>query len=308
MTSWWRQCIAFVRRHATPLTLIALLGASLALRLYRLGTPTDGIIFDESYYVQDARVLLGLPAQAHNLPSDAASFLDPNTEHPPLAKLIIAASIHCFGDNGLGFRLPSVFLSLVAIWSLYKIARALGATAAHGLGAAFILSFDNLAFIHGRIATLDVYVLAFGLLGTWLYLACAVELAALAFAIATLCKLNGVFAFGALGLFELGLVVREKKLPDRAALARFATMSAIYAAATICGLGALDGIGRRSRARSGTSRTWSASPAPFTRRARTARPTATRFVGGSTSRRSTTSKSPRRAAASRSTRSSFVAR
>jgi hypothetical protein len=34
-----------------------------------------------------------------------AGRLDPNTEHPPLGKLLIALSVLLFGDNGIAWRI-----------------------------------------------------------------------------------------------------------------------------------------------------------------------------------------------------------
>lgn len=212
-----------------------------ALRLYRLSKPDNGLIFDEVYYVQDARVILGLPVHLDHLHPGAQSGFDPNSEHTPLAKLIMAASMHLLGPTAFAWRLPSVILGTLSIWLVYKLVQALGGTKGQAQVAAFVLAFDNLAFVHGRIATLDIYVMTFMLLGTWLHVSRRYELAGIGFGLATLCKLNGLFGVAAIVLFEAGSLLGGKK---PAALLRslepLFVMVAVYVAFTFCALGALD--------------------------------------------------------------------
>ena len=95
------------------IALLLILIASVVVRVIWLDLPGRGLIFDEAYYVQAARTLLGwaVPEGAHY--AGKPPFLDPNTEHPPLGKLLMAASMAVFGDNGIGWRLPSVIAGLV---------------------------------------------------------------------------------------------------------------------------------------------------------------------------------------------------
>ena len=75
------------RRYATPgLLLVLLMVASLAVRLVRLDSPPIPLFDEGLFYLPAARsYLAGLP--------------DPNFEHPPLAKLSIAAGIALLGDT-----------------------------------------------------------------------------------------------------------------------------------------------------------------------------------------------------------------
>src|SRR3712207_465382 len=87
----------------TPWLLLLVINISLGLRVIWLDQPPGALIFDENYYVNAARVILGLPvaedAPYHGQPAG----IDPNSEHPPGAKLLIAASMWLFGDNALAW-------------------------------------------------------------------------------------------------------------------------------------------------------------------------------------------------------------
>jgi hypothetical protein len=107
-------------RDPGRVTLLLLL-AALVLRALWLNEPARGLIFDESFYVNAARVIVGLPAAVHYAGSPVG--LDPNTEHPPLGKLLMAASMSVFGDTGLGWRLPSLIAAMVALITVSKIVR-----------------------------------------------------------------------------------------------------------------------------------------------------------------------------------------
>jgi dolichyl-phosphate-mannose-protein mannosyltransferase len=235
----WERAMARFERLDLVLLAIATAGAS--LRLYRLAKPEGSLIFDECYYVQDARVILGEPVVLDHLPPRSLSGLDPNAEHPPLAKLLMALSMRLLGPTAFAWRLPSVLLGVVSIWAIYRLVLAIGGDRTQARFAAFVLAFENLSFVHGRIATLDVYVLAFMLLGTWGYVAGLYEVAGLLFGVATLCKVNGISGVIAILLFELGRTLREKRKEWRpSTLAPFGAMAAVYVAFTLCALGALD--------------------------------------------------------------------
>ncbi|MBS2026610.1 MAG: glycosyltransferase family 39 protein [Deltaproteobacteria bacterium] len=191
---------AWLRVHG-PISALLIVGA--ALRSFRLGEVSGMLIGDECWYVQDARVILGLPVMLKNLPAAPLSGLDPNSEHPPLAKLIMAGSMRLFGNTEIAWRIPSVILGTLSILLLYAIVLRLGGSRKQAWLAAFVLAFENLSFIHGRIAMLDIYVVAFVLLATWLYLTRRFELAGVVFGVAALCKVNGLFGLGAMLLYDL---------------------------------------------------------------------------------------------------------
>jgi predicted membrane-bound dolichyl-phosphate-mannose-protein mannosyltransferase len=178
-----------------------LLFVALMLRSVFLNVPTPGLIFDETYYVNAARIILGWPATAHYV--DAAPGFDPNTEHPALGKLLIAGSMRVFGDNGIGWRVPSVIAGMIALYVVYRIARDTTKSAWLPVLVTALVSFDNLTFVHGRIGTLDMLVLAPMLVGSWLAVRKRWILAGVAIGIALLIKITALYAVGAVLLYAL---------------------------------------------------------------------------------------------------------
>lgn len=181
--------------------LAAVLLLALAARAIWLWLPDHSLIFDEAYYVNAARVLLGHHPDAGAAYAQAPLGLDPNTEHPPLGKLLIAGSMLLFGDSGVGWRLPSLIAGMVSLVALYGLVRAAGERAWLGILAVFLFAFDNLSLVHGRIATLDILFLAPCLVGAWLALRRRWALAGFAFALGTLIKLTALFGLAAIVAF-----------------------------------------------------------------------------------------------------------
>src|SRR5436309_3100564 len=114
-------------------TIVALLiffAAHFAL-LVGVTTP-EKFYFDEVHYVPAARQMLE--------PVMPSPMLNPM--HPPLAKQLIALSIHTFGDGPLGWRYPAVLFGSLAVVAVYLGGLAL--FAAQGpANAAMLLAFLN---------------------------------------------------------------------------------------------------------------------------------------------------------------------
>jgi len=178
-----------------------LLLAAVVLRSLWLAVPARGLIFDEAFYVNAARIILGLPAGSHYAGSPPG--LDPNTEHPPLGKVLMAASMSVFGDDPLGWRLPSIIAAIVALVVVFEIVRRLDRSAWLAVFVVFLVSFDNLTFVHGRIGTLDMMVLAPMLIGSWLAIQRRWFLAGIAVGLALLFKITALYAILAIGLWLL---------------------------------------------------------------------------------------------------------
>ena len=169
------------------------------LRLVWLDKPSGSLIFDEWYYVNVARVILGLPQStgANGKPpfQNVPIGLDPNHEHPPLAKLLITLSTWLLGNNGYGWRIPSVIFGSISILVFYLLMKKVSNYQALPLLATFLFSFDNLAFVHSRIATLDIFALGFMLLGIYWYFSGHSYLSALGMSLSSLTKITGVAGF-----------------------------------------------------------------------------------------------------------------
>ncbi len=232
---------SFVSNPVNVLGVILL--AAIAVRVIWLWAPQGQLIFDEAYYVNAARVLLCYDVPAGASYADAALGVDPNAEHPPLGKVLIAASILIFGDSGVGRRLPSVNASLVALAALYGIVRAAGETAWLGVLAVGLFAADNLALVHARIGTLDMLALAPLLVGAWLALRQRWVLAGVALGLGSLVRINGAFAvLAVVALLAVELVGRWRAsrrltfLDIRPAV----LLVSSYAIVTIAGLWILD--------------------------------------------------------------------
>ena len=219
-----------------------LLLMSLVFRVLWLDRPEGALIFDEKYYVNAARMILGIPP-GQGVYGDRPLGLDPNTEHPPLAKLLVAGSMFLLGDNAYGWRLPSVVLGMASILLMYGVARRVGGSPDVAVLAAGLLAFDNLVLVHSRIFTLDIFQLGFMLLGLYWYLGGRVSLAGAGFALAALCKIGGVFGLLAMAGYEMLRLFRADR-PWRdgwhAASRRLTRMAWAFAIVFLLLLGLMD--------------------------------------------------------------------
>jgi dolichyl-phosphate-mannose-protein mannosyltransferase len=225
---------------------LILLVVDAVLRLLWLDKPNGSLIFDEWYYVNVARVILGLPQSvgSNGLPpyQNAPIGIDPNHEHPPLAKLLIALSMHFLGNNGYGWRIPSVIFGCFAVLIFYLLMKRLATYPIVPIVATFLFSFDNLVFVQSRIATLDIFTLTFMLLGFYWYFSGRWYLSALAMALSSLTKINGVFGFIIIVMVHVARVIASGKQPRRwnALLSWLEKYVAIFAVSFFAILGVLD--------------------------------------------------------------------
>ena len=194
---------------------LVLLAVDVVLRLIWLNKPDGSLIFDEWYYVNVARVILGIPQSlgSNGLPAyqNVPIGLDPNHEHPPLAKLLIAFSMNFLGDNAYGWRIQSIVLGSFAILIFYLLLKRMSPYKSIPLLGAFLFSFDNLVFVHSRIATLDIFALTFMLLGVYWYFDGHPYLSAFGMTLSTLCKATGGAGFIIIALVHAAKFANERK-------------------------------------------------------------------------------------------------
>jgi predicted membrane-bound dolichyl-phosphate-mannose-protein mannosyltransferase len=211
---------------------LVLLGTVLT-RIFRLGDPDKALIFDELYYVNAARRILGWAVPAEDPYADAPAGLDPNSEHPPLGKVILAGSMKLFGDDPLGWRLPNIVAGVVVVAAVYLLARSVTTDPWLPVYAATVVSLDNLLLVNSRIGTLDVLFLAPLLVGAVLVLRRQWLWAGAACGLAVVIKIPAGFGLLALVVFVLlapdggRLVVRLRNaclLGGAAAVVATATM------------------------------------------------------------------------------------
>jgi predicted membrane-bound dolichyl-phosphate-mannose-protein mannosyltransferase len=234
-------------RWATPIAaLVAVSVISLAARVAFLGSPCHApctsasahvLVFDESYYVNAARVIAGVrpPAGAHYRDTPAGD--DPNAEHPQLAKVVIAGAIELFGDGPVAWRLPSILLGSLAILGMFALVRAAGGGPWVAVGAAALMAADNLLLVHSRIATLDIYAVTAMIWAAVLYLRGRPLLAGAVIGVGACAKEVAPYVLLALLALELLRAYRDRSAVGTA-LVRVA-MCAAAAAAVFVGLLAL---------------------------------------------------------------------
>lgn len=194
---------------------LILLAVDTFLRVLWINKPEGSLIFDEWYYINVARVILGIPQSVgsngqppyQNVPIG----LDPNHEHPPLAKLLIALSMYLFGDNGYGWRLPSVVFGVFTIFIFYLLLKKVSEYNFVPLLGTLLLSFDNLTFVHSRIGTLDIFTVAFLILGVYWYFSGHPYLSAVGMTFSTLCKITGLAGVFIVAAVHAARFVRKRK-------------------------------------------------------------------------------------------------
>ena len=144
-------------------------------------------LFDEIHYVGDARNIIS-----------GEGTLRP--EHPPLAKLLIVAGMELFGDEPLGWRFFPVVFGAAGIVFMYLICRRLNLSKKVSYLATMLMAIENLSFVQGGIAMLDVFSLTFTLAAFWLYLKQRYVVSGVVVGLSVLAKLTGAMAIVVIGL------------------------------------------------------------------------------------------------------------
>jgi dolichyl-phosphate-mannose-protein mannosyltransferase len=168
--------------------LVALVAVVFVLHLTIIGNPAKSYIFDEAHYVPAAKCMLNGTVC--------------NVEHPPLAKAAIAVGITLFGDNGVGWRLPTVLAGTLTIIIVFLLTRRFSDEKTAFL-AAFLLAFESMWFTHSSIAMLDIIAFFFAMAGVYLFMLNRLWLAGIALGIGMLAKETVLFIVIALVAYTL---------------------------------------------------------------------------------------------------------
>ena len=148
-----KSCVSDHSSARSVILAIAIFVVAQLVLLVGVGTP-DKFYFDEVHYVPTARQMLAAEPSAPLL----------NPMHPPLAKQLIALSIKGLGDNPLGWRYAGVLFGALAIVAVYLCGLALFGARGPAVASSLIALFNQMVFVQSRIAMLDIFALAFGLL------------------------------------------------------------------------------------------------------------------------------------------------
>jgi dolichyl-phosphate-mannose-protein mannosyltransferase len=143
----WHRIAGMNRRSRIATTAALLFLLTLAFVLVGIGTPAK-LYFDEVHYVPAARAILHAGT-------------DPNAEHPPLAKELIAAGIAIFGDDPLGWRVAGAIFAALALVGTYLWSLALFESERPALWACAVTLLDQVFYVQARIAMLDMFAVAF---------------------------------------------------------------------------------------------------------------------------------------------------
>jgi predicted membrane-bound dolichyl-phosphate-mannose-protein mannosyltransferase len=232
-----------------PLALLAVVSVlSLAARAAWLSDPcaspcrgpaAHSLIFDEVYYVNAARRIDGIAVPDNQSYAGDPPGQDPNSEHPQLAKLVIAGAIEVFGDGPFAWRIGSLLFGSLAILGMFALARATGATRWCALLAATLMASDNLLLVAGRIGTLDIYVVAFMIWAAALYLRGHPIVGGIVLGVGATAKLVAPYLLLVLLLAEL---IRHRREGLRAAASALAQFTVVACAIYLAVLAAFDRI------------------------------------------------------------------
>ncbi|HEY5601253.1 MAG TPA: glycosyltransferase family 39 protein [Patescibacteria group bacterium] len=175
---------------------------ALAIRVFRINQPNT-FYFDEVYHAFTAKEILNGNIKAWEWWNTPPAGFAYEWSHPPLAKLLMAAGMAIFGQNPLGWRLPSVILGSLTSVLIFFISKYLFKRNLIGLFGAFIFSFETLAFTQSRIGMNDTYFLFFFLASLLFFLKDKWFFASIFLGLALASKWTAVYALPFFGLIIL---------------------------------------------------------------------------------------------------------
>ena len=214
------------RRWLRILVPAILVGTAALLTIGGVSSPAR-IVFDEVYYVNDARDLLEFGVEQ--------GFV----VHPPLGKMLIAFSIWLFGDSPFGWRALGGIVAAGTVLLTYLTGLRLFRRVTPAALAALLVAVDGVVVVQARTAMLDVYLGFFVALGAWALVAylgrvrdadlawleaepgpherlprrdtSLLALAGVAFGLATAVKWSGLLAVGGAGLVMIGAELARRR-------------------------------------------------------------------------------------------------
>ncbi len=192
-----------IKRRKARWILAAILLFALGTRVARLNSP-DTRYFDEVYHAYTAEQWVKGNADAWLWRTKAADEgCAYEWTHPPLAKLMMAASMKVFGVHPWAWRLPAALLGTAMVLLVYALARALFHREAVALLAAAFAALDMLPLFASRIGMNDIYFVAFMLAAVLAATKNRYVLAPLAAGCALACKWTMLYGFPLLALIHL---------------------------------------------------------------------------------------------------------
>jgi dolichyl-phosphate-mannose--protein O-mannosyl transferase len=135
--------------------LVSIVALNLALKTFRLDSPAESYFDEGIYYIPAAR--------------DYLQGVFSNFEHPPLAKLFMAAGIFLFGDNPWGWRIPEVLVGSLGVIFIYLLGKKMFGGRFIPILASVFLTFEFSWFVGSRIAILEIYVATFSLAAAYFF-------------------------------------------------------------------------------------------------------------------------------------------
>nr|WP_308121042.1 phospholipid carrier-dependent glycosyltransferase [Actinoplanes bogorensis] len=116
-------------------------------------TDRKGYIFDEVYYPTDAWDML-----QHGVEWDEKTNGPAYVVHPPLGKWLIAAGEAVFGNNELGWRVPTAVAGTLMILILVRVAYRLFHSVLLAGTAGLLMALDGFQLVLSRTSLLDIFL------------------------------------------------------------------------------------------------------------------------------------------------------
>lgn len=130
------------------------------LRFWRIESP-DALVFDEVYFVTDAKYYL-----------DGTPFFD---SHPPLGKYLIALGIRFFGDTPLGYRFVDALFGIGIVLLVFRLGTILFEDRRVGFLAGLFVALDGVLIVESRLGLINTFAVFFNLAAYYLFFRSAMD-------------------------------------------------------------------------------------------------------------------------------------